>query len=81
MFHIIFITGVLTAMNDYIHCHRLLLSHFITTTKILAAVTLGFHLCQFNIGRFDDVTLNFVVFVIVSVFYSWTGCVIVAFLG
>jgi hypothetical protein len=38
-------------------------------------------LCQFNIGIFDDVTLNFVVFVIVSVFYSWTGHVIVAFVG
>ena len=53
MFHIISIRGVLTAMNDQIHCHRLLLSHFITTTKILAAVTLGFHLCQFNIGSFE----------------------------
>lgn len=50
------------------HCHRcshchgslnslsqtLLLSHFITATKILAAVTLGFHVCQDNIGMYDD---------------------------
>jgi len=27
------------------------------------------------------VTLGIVLFVIVSVFYSWTGCVILAFVG
>ena len=31
-----------------------LLSHVITTGKILAAVRLGFRLCQLNIGRYDD---------------------------
>ena len=61
------VTSVLTVTDDYIHSHRLYLSHLITMIRILSAVRLGFWLCQFKVGVGVLVRLGVVLFVIVSV--------------